>query len=227
MSHGPPMIPYEPPSPPADPLAAAQAFGSHLQTRRSVRHFSTRPVDRFVIEAIVEAASTAPSGANKQPYRFVLIGDAETKKKIREAAEHEEDLFYAKRATKEWLEDLEASGTNPCKPFLEDAPWLLVAFKLMRDDREDRSDGVYYVNESTGLACGMLLAAAHVAGLATLTHTPSPMAFLRRVLNRPEYERPFLLIPIGWPAEDCQVPDIQRKPLDQILTVHDPESSSS
>ena len=196
-----------------------------MSLRRSVRHFSAKPVDRSLIESIIAAAGTAPSGANKQPWRFVVVGDAETKRRIREAAEAQERAFYERRAPNEWLEDLSPLQTGPEKIFLEDAPWLIAVFKLMRDDRAgSSSDGVYYVNESVGIATGLLLAAAQHAGLATLTHTPSPMGFLREVLGRPEYERPYVLIPIGWPADDCTVPDISRKPLDEILHMHIPKN---
>ena len=185
-----------------------------------MRAFSDRPVPQSVIETLVAAASTAPSGANKQPYRFVAVSDPAIKREIRIAAEEEERLFYEKRANEAWLRDLAAFGTGPEKPFLEIAPWLVVVFKLMRDDAAGRlTDQVYYVNESVGLAAGLFLAAAHHAGLATLTHTPSPMAFLGRILDRPSHERPFLLIPVGHPADDCTVPNLERKPLDQILVI--------
>ena len=144
--------------------------------------------------------------------------DAAIKKEIRDAAEAEEREFYYRRANKDWLADLRAVGTDVHKPFLETAPWLVVVFKLMKDDTSGRlSDQVYYVNESVGIACGMFLAAAHLAGLVTLTHTPSPMKFLTKLLHRPSHERPYLLIPVGYPAEDCVVPDLQRKPLDEIM----------
>ncbi|MCB9898270.1 MAG: nitroreductase family protein [Planctomycetes bacterium] len=192
-----------------------------MRRRRTVRAFSERPVSRATIEQIVRAASTAPSGANKQPWRFVCVSDPALKRRIRLAAEEEERAFYAERANAEWLADLGPLGTDADKAFLEVAPWLVVVFKLMR-----RDDGgqVYYPAESVGLACGLLLAAAHHAGLATLTHTPSPMAFLSRVLGRPAHERPFLLVPIGYAADDCEVPAaaLLRKPLDEIMVVHEP-----
>ena len=191
-----------------------------MNRRRSVRMFSDRPVPREVIENIILTAGTAPSGANKQPWRFVAIQDPAIKREIRVAAEEEEREFYRRRANPQWLDDLRAIGTDEHKPFLEIAPWLIVVFKLMKDDLlQNGSDQVYYVNESVGIAVGLLLAAAHHAGLATLTHTPSPMKFLASILNRPDYERPYLLIPIGYPAEDCIVPDIRRKSLDQIMVV--------
>ncbi|MHC4218962.1 MAG: nitroreductase family protein, partial [Planctomycetota bacterium] len=156
----------------------------------------------------------------KQPWRFVAVRDPAVKKEIREAAEAEEHEFYTRRASAEWLRDLRAVGTDEHKPFLETAPWLIVIFKLMKDDTPGgASDQVYYVNESVGIAAGMLITAIHLAGLVTLTHTPSPMKFLTQILKRPDYERPFLLLPVGYPADDCVVPDLQRKPLDEIMIV--------
>lgn len=205
-----PLDPYVPNRPAAE---AAKAFYDIMNRRRTVRDFSDRPVSRETIEWVIRAAGTAPSGANKQPWRFVAVSDPATKHRIREAAEAEEREFYERRATPEWLADLAALGTDPSKPFIDVAPWIIIVFKLAKTD-----DGgqVYYLNESVGLACGMLLAAAHHAGLATLTHTPSPMGFLSKVLNRPDNERPFLLVPMGYPAEGCRVPDIRRKPLAEI-----------
>jgi iodotyrosine deiodinase len=206
--------------PDAPPEAASRRFYEIMRQRRSVRMFSDRPVSRETIENVIRAAGTAPSGANKQPWRFVAVRDPTIKKEIRVAAEAEEHEFYARRAGADWLRDLQAVGTDEHKPFLEIAPWLIVVFKLMKDDVEDgTSDQVYYVNESVGIASGLLLAAAHQAGLATLTHTPSPMKFLATILRRPEYERPYLLIPIGYPAEDCVVPDLRRKPLEEIMII--------
>ena len=202
------------------PEAASRRFYEILDRRRTVRTFSDRPVSRETIENLIMAAGTAPSGANKQPWRFVAVHDPAHKKEIRVAAEQEEREFYFRRANEQWLRDLAAVGTDEHKPFLEAAPWLVVVFKLMKDDMPGRlSDQVYYVNESVGIAVGMFLAAAHVAGLVTLTHTPSPMKFLSRVLGRPAPERPFLLIPVGYPAEGTTVPDIHRKSLDQIMVV--------
>lgn len=203
--------------------AAAAAFRDRLRTRRSVRDFSDRPVSRGTIEALVAAAASAPSGANKQPWRFVAVADPALKREIRLAAEREERLFYETRASAEWLRDLAPLGTDPSKPFLERAPWLIVLFKCMKDDRPDRtSDLVYYANESVGIAAGFLIAAIHHAGLCTLTHTPSPMAFLQRLLRRPEHERAFLLLPVGYPARDAAVPAIARKPLDEVLVFDRP-----
>ncbi len=217
--HEPRLIPFEGYVPDETPEAASRRFYEILDRRRTVRLFSDRPVSRETIENVIRAAGTAPSGANKQPWRFVAVQDPALKSEIRLAAESEEHEFYYRRANKEWLRDLVAVGTDEHKPFLEVAPWLIVVFKLMRDDAPDRlSDQVYYVNESVGIACGLLLAAAHVAGLVTLTHTPSPMKFLAKVLNRPAHERPYLLIPVGYPAGDCTVPDLHRKPLDEIMT---------
>jgi nitroreductase len=208
-----PMIPLERFDPGMPASEAAARFYDVMRRRRTVRMFSDRPVPRETIEWVIRAAGTSPSGANKQPWRFVAVSDPGVKRKIREAAEAEEREFYERRAPEEWLNDLRPFATDASKPFLEIAPWLVVVFKLMKGD-----DGgqVYYVNESVGLATGMLLAAAHHAGLATLTHTPSPMGFLKDVLGRPEHERPFLLIPMGYPAEGCVVPAIERRRLDEI-----------
>ena len=214
------FIPYKPEPADTDPADAARRFYEILNQRRSVRFFSDRPVPREVIENLILTAGTAPSGANKQPWRFVAVQDPALKREIREGAEAEEREFYYRRANEHWLDDLRAIGTDEHKPFLEIAPWLIVVFKLMKDDDPNNpSDQVYYVNESVGIAVGMLLAATHVAGLVALTHTPSPMKFLGPILNRPNYERPYLLIPIGYPADDCVVPDLQRKSLEQIMVV--------
>lgn len=189
-----------------------------LRKRRSVRMFSDRPVSRTTIEWLVRCAHTAPSGANKQPWRFVCVQDPAIKARIRAGAETEEREFYARRANEEWLEDLAPLGTDEHKEFLTVAPWLVVVFQLTHLD-----DGgqVYYLKESVGLACGMFLAAAQHAGLATLTHTPSPMAFLNEVLGRPRHERPFLLIPVGHASDDCEVPEkaLERRPLDEVMVV--------
>ena len=227
MSEPAPLIPLEPLPLPADPLAAADAFYEIMRRRRSVRTFSDRPVHRSLIESVIQTAGTAPSGANKQPWRFVAVQDPMLKKEIRDAAEAEEHEFYSRRASETWLKDLHPFGTDEHKPFLEAAPWLIVVFKCMKDEHpESESDQVYYVNESVGIAVGMLLSALHHAGLVALTHTPSPMKFLGTILRRPQYEWPFLLIPVGWPAEDCHVPNISRKRLDEIMVVDRPEPSS-
>lgn len=213
-------VPLKPYRPDASAEACAERFYEVMRQRRSVRQFSDRPVDRAVIERLVLAAGTAPSGANKQPWRFIAVQDPAIKREIRTAAEEEEREFYARRISDAWRRDLFPLGTDDRKPFLEIAPWLIIVFKLMKDDLlQNDSDQVYYVNESVGIAIGMFLAAAHHAGLATLTHTPSPMKFLGEILKRPDYERPYLLIPVGYPADDCVVPDIERKRLDQIMVV--------
>ena len=222
------FIPYSPYYPGTTPQTASEQFLETMRQRRSVRFFSDRPVSRKVIENIIAAAGTAPSGANKQPWRFVAVQDPKLKKEIRDAAEAEEREFYSRRAGERWLRDLAPLGTDEHKPFLEVAPWLIIVFKMVRDDRpEADSDQVYYINESVGIACGMLITAIHQAGLVTLTHTPSPMKFLAQILRRPEYERPFLLLPVGYPAEDCIVPEITKKPLEEIMVVDRPESPAA
>ncbi len=202
------------------PLEAARRFHAVMRMRRSVRMFSDRPVERAVVEELVRCAATAPSGANLQPWRFVAVGDPALKRRIREAAEREEREFYAHRAPRAWLEALAPLGTDEHKAYLEIAPWLLVVFRLTHTD-----DGrlVYYSEESAGIATGFLLAAAQHAGLATLTHTPSPMKFLAELLGRPAHERAYMLIPLGWPADDCRVPRhaFARRPLEQTLVLHE------
>lgn len=200
------------------------AFRDHLRRRRTVREFSTDPVADDVIDAAIEAAGTAPSGANRQPWRFVVVRDPEVKRRIREAAEKEEREFYEKRATAEWLADLAPLGTDWRKPFLEEAPALIVVFRLDYEpepgpDGREHHHKNYYVPESVGIAVGMLLVALHTAGLATLTHTPSPMGFLGEVLGRPRHERAYVLLPVGYPAAGARVPDIRKKPLDEIRVV--------
>lgn len=217
------FIPHRAFDPREPPEAAARRFYEVMRQRRSVRMFSDRPVSRETIEWICMAAGTAPSGANKQPWRFVCVSDPDLKKQIRIGAEQEEHEFYTRRASERWLADLAPFGTDEHKPFLEIAPWLIVVFKMMKDDPDPvtgEQGQMYYVDESVGIACGLLLAAAHHAGLATLTHTPSPMKFLGEILGRPAHERPFLLIPVGYPAEDCVAPDVHRKPLEGILRVN-------
>lgn len=202
-------------------LERAKAFAAEMDARRSVRHFSPDPVPVELINELVRAASTAPSGAHKQPWTFVAVGDPALKQRIREAAEAEEQANYGGRMSEEWLEDLKPLGTDALKPFLEDAPWLIIVFKRVFEvEAEGHKHPNYYVNESVGIATGLLIAAAHHAGLATLTHTPSPMNFLKELLRRPDNERPFLLIPMGFPAEGCLVPDLRRKSLDQVMVVH-------
>lgn len=221
MALPPNPIPFEPYVPGRSPQEAAAEFHEIMDRRRSIRFFSDRPVDQGVIESLVLAAGTAPSGAHKQPWRFVAISDPDLKRRIREAAEAEEKSFYADRISDRWRKDLAPMGTDDDKSYLETVPWIIVVFKLVKDDSpETESDQVYYVNESVGIATGMLISAIHHAGLCTLTHTPSPMKFLSDVLGRPEHERPYLLLPIGYPAEDCVVPDLPRKGLDEILIVN-------
>jgi nitroreductase len=188
-----------------------------LSQRRSVRHFSPEPIPIPVVERCIEAAGTAPSGAHKQPWSFVLVTDPEIKHLIREGAEKEERAFYDGRATPRWLEDLQPFATTAEKPMLEEAPALIVVFA--QTDGGERGNRHYYVQESVGIAVGFLLASLHHAGLASLTHTPSPMRFLREILDRPRAERPYLLIPVGYPAEACEVPELERKPLTEILTI--------
>jgi len=198
-----------------DQRARAARFLETMRTRRSVREFSGEPVPIEAIEACIEAASQAPSGANKQPWTFVLVTDPETKRKIRVAAEEEEAAFYGGRAPERWLTDLEPFGTGPDKPFLETAPALLAIFAQRHGATPQ--DRHYYVSESVGIATGFLIAALHHAGFATLTHTPSPMKFLAEILGRPDNERAYLLLPVGYPAKDAEVPDIARKSLEQVL----------
>ena len=192
----------------------ARAFYERMNRRRSVREFSDEPIPMDVVRDAIRTARTAPSGANKQPWTFVVVTDPELKSEIRQAAEEEERRFYDERATEEWLEDLAHLGTDQAKPYLEAAPALIV---VLAQRRGPEGGGHYYVKESVGLACGMLIAALHNAGLATLTHTPSPMSFLAEILDRPEHEKPFLLMPVGYPADGCQVPDIGRKALEDVL----------
>jgi iodotyrosine deiodinase len=198
-------------------LARGEAYHRELDHRRSVRFFSADAVPREAIEWALRAAGTAPSGAHQQPWTFVVVDDAQLKREIRVAAEEEEREFYARRATAEWLEAIAPLGTDPDKPFLEVAPYLIVVFEQAYGHHPDgRRKKHYYVRESVGLASGMLLAALNAMGLATLTHTPSPMGFLGELLGRPDSERPFLLIPVGYPADDATVPDLQRKSLSEI-----------
>lgn len=201
-------------------LARATTFASELRRRRTVRHFSAEPVARELIEAAVWAAGSAPNGANLQPWHFVAISDPAIKSQIRTAAEAEEREFYANRATAEWLADFAPLGTDADKPFLETAPWLIAVFAQrwrLTPSGERRAN--YYVSESVGIATGFLIAALHHAGLATLTHTPSPMGFLNTILERPESEKPFLLLIVGHPADDAQVPSITKKDFAEICTV--------
>ncbi len=205
---------------PLDEMRARLAdFYTDLNRRRTIREFSDRPVPRDLIETALQTANTAPSGANLQPWHFAVVSGAETKKKIREAAEVEEREFYEHRASAEWLDALRPLGTDEHKPFLETAPYLIAVFLQKFGELPDgRKVKHYYPTESTGLATGMLIAALHRAGLATLTHTPSPMKFLNEILGRPRSERPFLLLVVGYPDEDVEVPDIRRKELDEFTS---------
>ena len=199
-------------------LAAARAFRDVVLLRRTVRDFSPDPIPDEVIELAIEAAASAPSGANMQPWKFVVVKDPAVKREIRIAAEKEEYENYHGRMTEEWLRALAPLQTDWRKEFLEIAPLLIVVFKEDYGlDAEGRHVTHYYVNESVGIACGFLLAALNAAGLATLTHTPSPMGFLRDILGRPKNEKAYLLIPVGYPAEGCQVPDITKKPLEEVM----------
>jgi len=200
-------------------LARAAAFAEQLARRRTVRDYVPTPVPREVIEACLRAAGSAPSGANQQPWHFVAITDQAMKQRIREAAEAEEREFYQRRAPDEWLKALSHLGTDAEKPFLEIAPWLIAVFyERTGPDVDGHKAKRYYPHESTGIACGMLIAALHNAGLATLTHTPSPMAFLNELLGRPRNELPYLLLVVGHPTPDCRVPAIERKALADIAT---------
>lgn len=212
------FIPYHPLQiTPIESIYKSNLFYTEMNERRSIRDFSDKPVDRRIIESILKTASTAPSGANKQPWTFCVVSSPALKKEIRNAAEREEMINYSSRMSKEWLDDLRQFGTNWQKPFLETAPWLIIVFSKSYDlDANGNKLNNYYVKESVGLASGLLIAAIHNAGLCTLTHTPSPMDFLAHILKRPKNERPFLLLPVGYPAENCTVPNIQRKPLELV-----------
>lgn len=205
-------------------IRRARSFLAAMSYRRTVRTFSAKPVPFELIETAIRVAAAAPSGANQQPWKFVVVSNPEMKRRIREAAEAEERAFYSGRAPNEWLEALAPLGTNWEKPFLEIAPYLIVVFRIdygLRIDAEGQETKTkhYYVTESVGIATGMMLAALHIAGLATLTHTPSPMGFLTRILSRPKNEKPFLLIPVGYPAEGTKVPRITKKTLPEVLEV--------
>ncbi|MFQ6114930.1 MAG: nitroreductase family protein [bacterium] len=194
-------------------------FYTDLRRRRTVRDFSDRPVPKEIIEHCILAAGTAPNGANRQPWHFVVVSNPETKKKIRQAAEKEEEAFYSGRAPDDWLEALAPLGTTAEKPFLETAPYLIVIFAQTYELAPDGSKiKNYYVQESVGIATGILITAIHHAGLVSLTHTPSPMGFLNEILNRPANERAYLILVVGYPAEDAKVPDISKKSLEEIAT---------
>jgi nitroreductase len=202
-----------------NPSSRAQEFYENLNRRRTVRGFSDETVEFELIEKAILTAGTAPSGANMQPWRFVVVQSPEIKKQIREAAEREEFESYHNRMSEKWLKRLAPLGTDEHKPFLEIAPYLIVVFRITSVIENGESEPTYYSQESVGIAVGMLLAALHNAGLATLTHTPSPMKFLQEILGRPKTEVPFVLIPVGYPARNVQVPDIKRKDLEDIMLV--------
>lgn len=199
-------------------LKRAENYLELLQKRRSIRNFSDKKIPKQLIETIIKTPLTAPSGANKQPWTFCVIENKEFKRKIREAAEEEELKSYNERMSDEWLKDLKHLGTNASKPFLEKAPYLIVVFKRIYEfDAGGKKHQNYYVNESVGIACGFLISAIQNAGLCTLTHTPSPMRFLEKILKRPDNERAFLLLPVGYPAEKTYVPDIKKKSLNEVM----------
>lgn len=198
----------------------SQSYYEYMDRRRTVREFSDKAVDKSIIEHIIMTASTAPSGAHKQPWTFCAISNAELKSQIRAAAEKEEYTNYHGRMSEEWIEDLQAFGTDWNKPFIEIAPWIIVLFKKSYDLNDGVKSKNYYVNESVGIAAGFLISAIHNAGLVTLTHTPSPMNFLQKILNRPENEKAFLLLPVGYPADDIQVPDLDRKTQEEVIVYY-------
>jgi iodotyrosine deiodinase len=213
------FIPYEfERLPPELMRERARAFYERMDARRSVRDFSPDAVPRDLVELAVRAASTAPSGAHRQPWTFVLVGAPELKREIRVAAEREERASYEGRMSDEWLEAVRPLGTDWRKPFLETVPWIVVVFEHLWGEGEDGARRKhYYVRESVGIACGIFIAALHTVGLATLTHTPSPMGFLSEILGRPRNEKPFILFPIGYPSPEARVPDLRRKPLEELL----------
>ncbi len=197
--------------------SGASRFYQSMDSRRSVRDFSDKPISKTIIDNLILTAASAPSGAHKQPWTFCVIENPDLKKQIRAAAEEEERRSYTERMSDEWLTDLKPLGTDWQKPFLETAPYLIVIFSQSTGLDKQKH---YYVQESVGIAAGFLIAAIHQAGLVTLTHTPSPMNFLKKILNRPDNERPFLLLPVGYPAADCYVPDIQRKTLNEVAVFY-------
>lgn len=201
-------------------LKKAHAFYALMDQRRSIRHFSDQKVDRSIIEKIIQTASTAPSGANQQPWTFCAVSNPEIKTKIREAAEKEEYENYHGRMSERWLKDLKSIGTDHIKPFLEIAPWLIIVMKRSYEFVEDEKKNNYYPTESVGIATGFLLTAIHQAGLVALTHTPSPMNFLAQILDRPKNEKPYMLIPLGYPAKDAQVPNLKRKTLKEMAVFY-------
>jgi iodotyrosine deiodinase len=201
-----------------DAEARSEDFLALMRRRRSVRHFSPEPVPRSLLENALAAAASAPSGANRQPWSFVVVEDPDVKARIRRAAEHEEELLYRERASREYLDAIEPIGTDWIKPHLTEAPVLVVVFEQpwsLDENGEKRKN--YYVRESVGIAVGFLIVALHNAGLATLTHAPSPMGFLNEILERPAHERPFVVLPVGYPADDATVPELERKPWDDVV----------
>ena len=200
-------------------LSNSNKFLLEMKQRRSVRHFSDRPIPLEAIKNIITTAAMAPSGANKQPWKFVIVQNTNIKRKIRKAAEKEEKEFYNKRAPQSWLDDLSELETDWNKEFLERAPYLIAVFKINYDETTNPPRKHYYVNESVGIACGFLISAIHNAGLVTLTHTPSPMGFLQEILNRPKNEKPFLLLPVGYPEIDTKVPDIRKKNFNEFAEI--------
>ena len=202
-----------------DMARASSDFISFLRSRRSVREFSERDIPVEVIKNIVSAAALAPSGANKEPWYFTIVKDPAVKHEIRVGAENEEKAFYTQKATARWLEDLNKFGTDWHKEFLEVAPYLIVVFKQIYDLKNGKKYKNYYVNESVGIACGILLTAIHRAGLVALTHTPSPMGFLEKICKRPDNERAYLLIPVGYPADDAEVPDLEKKEFNEFADI--------
>jgi len=216
------FIPYEGVTyPPEETQKRSQSYYEYMDKRRTVRAFSDKPVTKEIIENILMTASSAPSGAHKQPWTFCVVSNPEIKAKIRVAAEKEEYESYNGRMTEEWLKNLEPFGTDWNKPFLEVAPYLIIVFKKAYDLKDDVKTKNYYVNESVGIATGFLLSAIHNAGLVSLTHTPSPMNFLQEILNRPKNERAYLLIPVGYPAENIQVPNIERKGAEEVIAYYE------
>lgn len=202
-------------------IISSRKFYAFMDKRRSVRDFSDEDIPEEIIENIIKTASTAPSGAHKQPWHFCVIRSKELKSKIRELAEHEEKINYESRMSDRWKEDLAPLGTNEVKEFLDTVPWIIVVMRKSYTINENgEKENNYYVNESVGIACGFLIAAIHHAGLATLTHTPSPMGFLTKALNRPDEEKPYLLLPIGYPRKDCKVPNLKRKKLEEIANYY-------
>ena len=204
---------------PQEAMSASRRFLETMSTRRSIREFSTDPVDPELIGNAIAVANTAPSGANVQPWRFVVVTDPEAKRRIREGAETEERAFYESRGSEEWLDALAPLGTDWQKPFLEDAPYVIVVFEVHKGPGTPKP---YYVKESVGIAVGLLIASLHHAGLATLTHTPSPMGFLNEILDRPKHERPFVVLPVGHPAPEATVPDLEKKDLEDVTVWRSP-----